>query len=156
MIFPTLVGIWSSPKETDQKSASSVLTFFATHTSTLKEPRQITDLQSGLKRLINYFLHLSGLGSPAHTVLYFFAFGSHCLSNPLNFLHQYQTYYLCVISLQPWKSRITQREFEKVPAGMTQPPFSTKIILLKWPESFCTSASLCSPQDQKDLCHATQ
>lgn len=75
MIFPTLVGIWSSPKETDQKSASSVLTFFVTHTSTLKEPRQITDLQSGLKRLINYFLHLSGLGSPAHMCYTFLHLG---------------------------------------------------------------------------------
>lgn len=43
-------------------------TFFATSKYTLTEPRQVTDLQSGLNRLINSFLHLSG--SPAHTVLF--------------------------------------------------------------------------------------
>lgn len=53
-----------------------------------------------------------------------------CLSNPLNFLHQYQTYYLCVISLQPWKSSITQRIWES-PSRNDTASFSHKNHPLK-------------------------
>lgn len=163
MIFPTLVSIWSSPKETDQKSASSVLTFFCNTYFHPERTKTIYRFTVRLEKINKLFFASQWIGQPSsHCAILFCIWESlnqcseACLSNPLNFLHQYQTYYLRVISLKPWKSSITQREFEKVPAGMTRPPFSTKIILLKRPESFCTSASLCSPQDQKDLCHATQ
>lgn len=74
-----------------------------------------------------------------------------CLSNPLNFLHQYQTYYLCVISLQPWKSSITQRIWES-PSRNDTASFFHKNHPLKNGQKASAQAPPCAHRRTKKTC----